>query len=435
MNILFVRPNKDAMGYKPIGLSLLMAVAEAEGCNVDLFDTSFIDFGFEDYERESKNLGIYKPVDMTQYGHIKRKVILEKEYVGKLMSFQPDVVAISVLGDEHHIAKEITRLTHDVYPHVNVIWGGPYASVNPMIARGYGANQVCIGEGTPFLFPWRTPAIITGRVEDLDTLPHLNWDHYDDAQFWRPYNGKAYRFGDHMLNWGCPFECTYCINKFYHKLYGTRKMRRYSVQRIINELEYLIDRHHIEMWKFHDEEFLIRPDLEELSHAYQDQVAQPFVIEAHAKSVTKEKAKMLKEMGCVSVSMGIETGNERLRTDILRRVETQEDIIRGFGILQDAGIRTVAFNMLALPFETRQTYQETVRLNRQAGVDVSYADFFYPFEGTELRDIAIKAGYFDHRTADVYRRDVPALKFKDISDQEWVDMRNNFQEEVKKCCL
>lgn len=430
MRVLFVRPNKDAMGYKPIGLSLLMAVAEQEGCEVDLFDTSFIDFGYEDQERESKSLGIYKPVDMAVHGHVKRKIKLADAYMNKLADFIPDVVAISVLGDEHHIAAEITRITHETMKNVPVVWGGPYPSVNPF---GSEADAVCIGEGVSWIrsFTGKETWKSMGRVENLDALPYLNWDRYDDAQFWRPYNGTAYRFGDHMLNWGCPYECTYCINKFYHNLYGTRKIRRYSIDRIMDELAYLRDRHKIELWKFHDEEFLMRPDFKEFSTAYRDRIGQPFVTEAHAKSVTPAKAKQLVDMGCVSVSMGIETGNPWLRNKVLKRVESQDDIIRGFGILNDAGLRTVAFNMLALPFETRETYRETVELNRKAGVQVPYADFFYPFEGTELRDVSIREGYFDPATADVYRRDVPALKFKDITDQEWVEMRNNFQGEVK----
>ena len=52
MRILFIRPNKDAFGYKPIGLSLLSAIAKELGWETKLFDTTEIDFGF--YESKQR---------------------------------------------------------------------------------------------------------------------------------------------------------------------------------------------------------------------------------------------------------------------------------------------------------------------------------------------------------------------------------------------
>jgi hypothetical protein len=51
--------------------------------------------------------------------------------------------------------------------------------------------------------------------------------------------------------------------------------------------------------------------------------------------------------------------------------------------------------MIALPYYSRDAYRKTVELNRAAEVDAPYASFFYPYEGTRMRDVAIMGGFFN----------------------------------------
>ncbi len=103
----------------------------------------------------------------------------------------------------------------------------------------------------------------------MDDLPFIDWDVFDKRHFYKPFDGKVYIGGDYMLNWGCLNRCSYCINYFYHQLYQEQgyNIRRYSIIRIINELEYLKEKYKIEFFKFHDEDFLARPlsNLKELA--------------------------------------------------------------------------------------------------------------------------------------------------------------------------
>ena len=61
MRILFVWPNKDAFGFKPIGLSLLSAIARRLGWEVKLFDTTGIDLGYVGNTESGQNAKIFKP--------------------------------------------------------------------------------------------------------------------------------------------------------------------------------------------------------------------------------------------------------------------------------------------------------------------------------------------------------------------------------------
>ena len=215
-------------------------------------------------------------------------------------------------------------------------------------------------------------------------------------------------------------------------------MRRYSVKRIVDELKYLKQKYRLQFIKFHDEDFLMRSteNLRELSVAYKQEVNIPFVIETNPRSVTKEKARLLKEMNCVSASVAIETGDQNLRKRLLQRVDSEVDIVRAFSLLKAVGIRTSSFNMLGLPFETRQTYEKTIRLNKKADVQYPTINFFYPFEGTKIREISIGENFFDpeDKTTALYQRR-PALHFDNLSERELIEMRNAFVLHVKfpKC--
>jgi radical SAM superfamily enzyme YgiQ (UPF0313 family) len=216
-------------------------------------------------------------------------------------------------------------------------------------------------------------------------------------------------------------------------------MRRYSIKRIIDELKILKNKHNLQFFKFHDEDFLMRPleDFRELSDTYRQEINIPFVIETNPKSVIKERVELLKNMNCVSASIAVETGNNKLRRDLLKRVDLEEDIIRAFALLKDAGIRTSAFVMLGIPFESRETYKDTVGLVKKSDAQYPCPVFFFPFDGTKLREISIKEGFFDPEDDEtcIYKRDKPALQFNNLSESELIEMRNVFVLYVKlpKC--
>ncbi|NQT46491.1 MAG: B12-binding domain-containing radical SAM protein [Candidatus Omnitrophica bacterium] len=464
MKILFVRPNKDTFGFKPIGLSLLSGIARDCGFDAQLFDTTEIDFGFVDNTSSGESAKLFRPVDLASRGLVKKKIDLRSSFKKALSDHSPDLLVFSVLSDEFLIATEISKIAKEAIPSLPIIWGGKYPTLNPekTLKQCY-ADFVCLGEGLdafrefiealkkgdnlykiPNIWGKKGEEIIKNAVrplrKDLDSLPFVDWKIFDKKSFLKPLDGKIYLSGDHMLNWGCPYHCTYCINHFYHNMYKNKYfMRRYGIRRIIDELKSLKKEYNLELFKFHDEDFLMRPleNLRELSDTYRDEVNLPFVIETNSRSVTKEKVELLKNMNCVSASLAIETGDSKLRKILLNRPDSESDIIRAFSLLKDAGIRAVSFSMFGIPFESRETYSATVEINRKANVQYPDIGFFYPFEGTELREISIKEGFFDPEEKEkaVYQRNRPALHFADLSEGELIEMRNVFVLYVKlpKC--
>lgn len=443
MRVLFVYPNKESAGFKPIGISLLSAILKREGHETALFDTTFFDLGYSDTNEALKEAGFFKPTDIDKYDVGKKKVDLKEELRKKMEQFKPDVLAVSALSDEVSIGLEVSRLAKEIKPEIKTIWGNKAVTIGDgRVFEDPAIDRYIIGEGIVllplFLEHWNEVMHCgpSPYFQNLDSLPYLDWSIFDDRQFLKQYDGKVLRGGDYMITHGCPNSCTYCINDGYRKLHGPnagKYIRQYSIRRVIAELAYLSERWDLHFFKFHDEDFLLKNDcyLSELSEKYKRNIGLPFTIMANARSVTVRKAMLLKEMGCVSVSMGFEAGNPIIR-QILKRRETKEEIVAATKLLNAYDIRTSSFNMIGLPFDTEETILETIRLNADSRVQYPNVSFFFPLEGTKLRDISIEYGFFKPEENAEFRTDRPVLKLPEIPPEGLMYYFTNFARLVKE---
>ncbi len=458
---MLVWRNKEQFGSKPNSLSLLSAILKRANHDVMLLDTTFIDFGYVDNTEIGTKARIFKPVDFGAMDMRKRQVDFAAWTMTRIEDFRPDVLAISALSDEIRIGWRIAELAKAWNAEVPVVWGNKSATLSPeRVLENQAVDYLCIGEGVAFLpallaclpdqaalrklpnLAWRNEDGTVARnplapfCQDLDGLPWFDYSIYDTRQFYKPFDGQALRSGDHMITWGCPNRCTYCVNDFLRKLYGPgsgKYLRSYSPGRIVDELLWLAETWDLEFYKFHDEDFCLkRPDqMRELSQRYRQEVNLPFTAMANARNVTEEKAELLAAMNCASISLGFESGDEYIRREVLSRNESLQDLERATKCLNAAGIRTSSFNMLGLPFETRQSVFATIEINRRAEVLSPNSNFFFPYENTELYRISVDNGFYDPQADAVYKSDQPALTLPDIDKQELIAIRERFVLYVK----
>ena len=66
-------------------------------------------------------------------------------------------------------------------------------------------------------------------------------------------------------------------------------------------------------------------------------------------TITEEKVALAKEMGCVSMSIGIEAGNPKIR-ESLNRKYSDEKLEKGIGWMHKHGIKVASFNIIGCPF-------------------------------------------------------------------------------------
>ena len=409
MKFLMVYPNQQEVGCKPVSISMFSAIIKKAGHEFRLFDTTVWKIYSEGI---SKDIGEdrfeYKKVsnperipDRPMLTLLSVKTLLQKE----VENYKPDFIGFMSLIHFFPLAKELGTFVK-TFSSVPIIVGGIHATTCPdEVIKESFVDMVCIGEGEGALLDLlngQDPISIQNlwvkrngqihknalrpMIDDLDSLPFPDWDIYNEIQFYKPYMGKVYRYGDIERSRGCPFGCGYCVNPYIHSLYTEKSFRAKSTPRMIDELHYLTDRHKIEFIRFWDELFVFGKRFKEFSKAYSKEIALPFTIETTGESINDETARLLKDMNCQSVSIGFETGSEDLRKRILNKGAKNKVYMKAFKALKKAGIRSVAFIMLAIPEDNEKNYWDTIRFLKEAEVDTVCVSFFYPFRKTAIRE-------------------------------------------------
>lgn len=468
MKLYLIYPNQFAVGTKPIGISMLAAVLKAAGHQFRLFDTTQFSVDAAETNNDMGTARIeYKRVDNPERLPAKRDVTssqLLDILIDDIRAYGPDVIGLSVLTDDYALGLLMLRRAKATFRDVPTLVGGIQPTIDPegVIAESC-VDAICVGEGEEVLLDvaeavdggrgWHeirnlwvkdrgriTRNALRPLIPDLNGLPYLDWSIYPDHAFYKPYMGHVYRYGDFLLARGCLYKCSYCINVHLHGLYGMQGFHREkSLERAVTEMKWLKERWGLEFVKFWDETFLMmsEPRLEELVEMYLAEVGLPFIIETTAESINARTAKLLAKMGCQSASVGMETGNADMRKKVLVKPTPDVKYERAFGLLREHGIRACSFNMLGLPFETREGLLNTIRLNKRFGTDAQSVGTFFPYKGTPLREKCVEWGLLDPVEQERWERDYSVnrvsltrgqsiLKNPQLPREDYLHIRDNF---------
>jgi radical SAM superfamily enzyme YgiQ (UPF0313 family) len=141
--------------------------------------------------------------------------------------------------------------------------------------------------------------------------------------------------------------------------------------------------------------------LRELAEKFPREVGLPFFCNVRANLVTPEKIALLREAGCASVGMGLETGNPSLRNEILKRNLSDGQIVEASRIIRETGIQLLTTNMVGLPGGTLANDFETLALNHACRPAYANAFLYQPYPRTELGEYAREHGYVEGSLDDI----------------------------------
>lgn len=326
--------------------------------------------------------------------------------------FSPDLLAFSSTTNMYPYVLDMARLLKKEL-NVSTIIGGIHATVlAEEVIKEDCFDMLCVGEGEQAmlelaqklqdnsdhssiqnLFVKKNGRIMRNAerplIKDLDSLPFPDKDIFYKR-------GVFYKSIQVMASRGCPFDCSFCVNSFYRKRYGNMPVRRRKVESLIKELKSYKEKYRPEFVDFQDDCFPVSLDwLEEFSLKYKKEVGLGFLANIHPSLAGKNTARLLREAGCRGVCMGVQSGNEAVRRSILKRNDTNEQVVRAARIFKDEGIRVTTEFIFSLPGETAALAWESVELNRQIAPYSSSTFLFYPFPGTELAEYSYSKGLID----------------------------------------
>lgn len=172
-------------------------------------------------------------------------------------------------------------------------------------------------------------------------------------------------------------------------------MRVMDPERLADQIDSVRQRWPMQLAWFLDANFVAHlPWLEAFLPVYKRRINQPFFCKLRPERATARTAQLLADAGCTAVGVGIESGSERVRADVLGRKVSNSAVLEGCRQLKRRGIRILSFNMLGIPTESLDEAFETLALNVACGVDHAAATILQPYPGTELARWAITHGHF-----------------------------------------
>jgi radical SAM superfamily enzyme YgiQ (UPF0313 family) len=170
-------------------------------------------------------------------------------------------------------------------------------------------------------------------------------------------------------------------------------VRRRSVGNVIEELKRIQHDHYVGYFSFEDDTFLENRKYSiEFLTAYKKHVGAPYICETRFDTLTEENVILLKASGCFLVSLGIESGSERIREAVLHKCLKTEKIIDGARLLKKHKIRFRSYNIIGNPGETLEDALNTLAINKEIKTDYPQVSLFQPYPGTPLTNQLINQG-------------------------------------------
>jgi len=362
-----------------------------------------------------ENIGIMTLAAVLQAAGHKVEVFIgsaEPDLPSAIKRFNPGLVCFSCTTGEHIWALATAkRLKEEL--HIFTVFGGYHPTFFPQIINEYGVDAVCRGEGEwalreladkletgqsvekiPNLWIKGHGGVIRNElrplIEDLDSLPmplRRIYDKYPHLQ-----NNTTKHF---IASRGCPCHCSYCYANALRLLYRDKGtfVRFCSPGHIIQEIRLTKEQYPLKT-VFLDDDILTykKPWLHEFLNLYQTEIGIPFICNVWAAWLDEDTCRRLAKAGCYRVSMGVETGDENLRRQVLKKNITNEQIITAAENLHRYGIRLLTNNMIGLPGETVEQALETIRLNIRIKTEYPWCSILQPYPGTEIEETARQAG-------------------------------------------
>ncbi len=374
---------------------------------------------------------------LAREGHERRLLHLtapprEDEFRASVRAARPDLVAFS---SNSHYARRLRAWTAWAREASGapVAVGGVHATLAPEEVSSLPAvDFTCVGEGEgamaelcgalergtdpsviPNLWVRRGDAVVRNAprplVRDLDALPDPDFGIFDFARLHEPRQGIF----PHLMSRGCPYRCTYCcVAALRAAGPGPRGFWRFHSPREAAEcLARLIARHlpAARQITFADAIFFRDPEwLEEFAPLYRAHVGLPFGCTMRADRLDERSAAILAGMGCAYVRLGLESGDERISREVMKRSVGPEDLRRAFALLRAHGIARWSYNIVGIPGETLREALATVRLNAEVEPEAALPFLFHPYPGTELHRVCRERGLLGDRELDHYRVGVAA---------------------------
>jgi len=312
-----------------------------------------------------------------------------------LLEFNPDVVGVSATTAQIIDAYSLLGWVRINLPNALTVVGGVHVSALPEEGLEY-TDVVVVGEGE-IVFTEIIESLLSGRqtrgifygktLENLDELPMPPYDLLDFKEYLKA-GPLLPNLSNPIMNLlssrGCPWRCPFCGNSG-----RTSRVRYFSAERIVKEILYIHNLYGVTDFYFSDDEFLINvPRFKQLAVLFKEKGIDKWIkwaCQVRSANSSYETLKLARSVGLVTISMGLESGCQRM-LDFWKNGTTKvSDHERVFGYCKKLGISAGGCFIFGGFDETEDEMQESFNwITNMTGITHVGIGTIIPYPGTEI---------------------------------------------------
>lgn len=339
--------------------------------------------------------------------------------------YKPMLFCLTSVTSQYHLISDIAKAIKAIDPSIYVLLGGHHATLNPeeTIKETY-FDAICIGEGERAVVKFAScierneqPTEISNLwikhkkeafveknplapfIQVLDDLPHI------DRKMWDKWVAEKDRMPAVLLGRGCPNKCTYCSNHALAKITKGRYVRFRTPGDVISELNEIVERYPLVKTIYLEVEtfgvnlryaYEMCDHLEKFNSIRKKRINFGVNLAVNQNLIgNTELLKSLKKANIKFLNIGLESGSEKVRNEILRRPKySNKDFVGFCRLVKEYGIDIHLYVLFGIPGETLSDFKETIACVRQCGPKHVNLSIFYPYPGTDLYSRAKKMQLF-----------------------------------------
>jgi len=343
----------------------------------------------------------------------------------KIKEIEPLLVIIIVSGTNPSAstmnmtgAGKIATLIHELNPTIKTALFGLHPSALPeRTIREENVDFVCQGEGfSTFqnligalkkeskdfsidgLWYKKSGEIISNPrpplIKNLDELPMPAWDLLP-LQKYRAHNWHCFDNIDQRQPYavlytslGCPFNCSFCC---INALFGKRTIRYRSLEKVIEEIDYLVNTYGIKNIKIIDEMFALNKKrvISLCNMIIERGYDLNMWAYARVDTVTKEMLAKMKEAGIKWVAYGFESGSKRVLENVSKgfKMDLLDEVIR---MTSDLDIYICANFIFGLPEDDFDSMNQTLEMMLDIKAEWTNIYPAMAFPGSKLYKLALE---------------------------------------------
>jgi magnesium-protoporphyrin IX monomethyl ester (oxidative) cyclase len=462
MKVLLINPpqtfypgSEQPAGNLPIGLMYIAAVLQKTDVKVEILD-AFIE---ATYQKHGETITVGMPFEQIKQ---------------EIQSRKPDIVGISgpfTCQIENSI--KISNLTKEVNPNILTVMGGPHVTLVPkefleeatnvdiaVISEGeYAMLEVAqafedkkqLSEIQGIAYRQNGKVIVNPPrplIENLDRLPFPAYDLVNMEQYLNPKKIGYRSFQDRAISMitsrGCPFSCCFCAVH----LHMGQGFRAHSAEYVLNHIQYVVNKFKVKNIFFEDDNLTL--NIKRFEAICDGIIERKIKIGwetpngVRADCLNLELLKKMKQSGCRSVFVGVESGDQQILDNVICKSLDLNRVVEFAKNAKEIGLKTGAFYIIGFPGEKKANMQRTVdfALGLKRDFDVGMHLFMAtPSYGTKLYDECKAKGYIQQDlTWNAFAqarqpKGMPLITTNDFTPAEVKEVATKALEEYKKLSL